>query len=258
MSKAIELGSVNVSVDENGVASIEFFHPLSNSLPSKLLRKLADAIESAGKNDEVKVILLKSGGERAFCAGASFDELLSINDLAVGKAFFSGFAHVINAIRTAPKFVVCRVHGKAVGGGVGIAAAADYTFGTESAAVKLSELAIGIGPFVVGPAVERKIGGAAFSQMTINATNWYAADWACERGLFSSVHKSVNEMDAAIDTLLNKLSISNPEAMKLLKEVFWEGTEDWNNLLDQRAELSGRLVLSEFTRNAISKFKKGN
>lgn len=257
MSKAIDQGNVTVSVDDRGVATIEFSHPLSNSLPGKVLRKLAQTIEDAGKNDAVKVIVLKSAGERAFCAGASFDELVSIDDLETGKVFFSGFAGVINAMRKAPKFVLCRVHGKAVGGGVGLASAADYTFGTKHAAVKLSELAIGIGPFVVGPAVEKKIGNSAFSQMSIDATTWYSAEWAREKGLYASLHETVVEMDAAMEELIDKLAASNPEAMQLLKRVFWKGTEDWDTLLSERAELSGKLVLSEFTRNAISKFKKG-
>ena len=257
MSEAIDQGGVDIYVDTRGVATIEFHHPLSNSLPGKVLRKLAKTIEAAGKDEKIKVILLKSSGERAFCAGASFDELVSINDLETGKVFFSGFAGVINAIRKCPKFVLCRVQGKAVGGGVGLASAADYTFGTKHAAVKLSELAIGIGPFVVGPAVEKKVGNSAFSQMSIDGTTWYSAEWAREKGLYTSIHDSAEEMDAAIDELLEKLSKSNPEAMALLKGVFWEGTEHWDELLSERAELSGKLVLSEFTRNAIASFKSG-
>jgi methylglutaconyl-CoA hydratase len=257
MSQAIYQGEVKVSVNKRGVSVIEFSHPLSNSLPGKLLRKLAQSIEDAGKDEAVKVILLKSSGERAFCAGASFDELISIDNLETGKVFFSGFAGVINSIRKAPQFVLCRVQGKAVGGGVGLASAADYTFGTKYSAVKLSELAVGIGPFVVGPAVEKKIGNSAFSQMSIDATTWYSAEWAREKGLYTSIHDTVDEMDSAIDVLIEKLSNSNPEAMALLKRVFWEGTEHWDDLLSERAELSGKLVLSDFTRNAIAKFKKG-
>lgn len=257
MSEAIDQGGVDISVDARGVANIEFHHPLSNSLPGKVLRKLAQTIEAAGKDEKIKVILLKSSGERAFCAGASFDELVSINDLETGKVFFSGFAGVINAIRKCPKFVLCRVQGKAVGGGVGLASAADYTFGTKHAAVKLSELAIGIGPFVVGPAVEKKVGNSAFSQMSIDATTWYSAEWARDKGLYTSIHDTAEEMDSAIDELAEKLSQSNPEAMALLKGVFWEGTEHWDELLSERAELSGKLVLSEFTRNAIASFKSG-
>jgi methylglutaconyl-CoA hydratase len=247
-------GSVDVKVTD-GIATITFFHPQSNSLPGELLRKLAGEIESAGKNSAVKVIVLRSEGEKAFCAGASFDELVSIKDLEQGKIFFSGFAAVINAVRKAEKFVIARVQGKAVGGGVGIACAADITFAHESASVKLSELAVGIGPFVVGPAVERKIGKAAFTELTINATEWKPATWAREKGMYAEIFSSTSDMDAAINNLTEKLMNSNPEAMSLLKKVFWEGTDHWDTLLSERAAMSGKLVLSEFTKNAIERFK---
>ncbi len=243
------------SVIEKGVSTITFFHPQSNSMPGYLLRKLAEEITNAGTNADVKVIVLKSEGEKAFCAGASFDELISIKDLETGKIFFSGFAMVINAIRKAPKFVIARVQGKAVGGGVGIASAADYTYAVESASVKLSELAVGIGPFVVGPAVERKVGTSAFTSLSINATEWQTAHWAKEKGLYVDIFKTIEEMDEAINNLVSKLSKSNPEAMSMLKKVFWRGTEDWDTLLIERAEMSGKLVLSEFTINAINQFK---
>ena len=239
----------------NGITTITFFHPQSNSMPGKLLRQLAEEITKAGNNSETKVIVLKTEGDKAFCAGASFDELIAIKDLETGKKFFSGFALVINAIRRAPVFVIARVQGKAVGGGVGIASAADYTLAVEVASVKLSELAVGIGPFVVGPAVERKIGTAAFSSLSINATEWQTAEWAREKGLYVDVFKTVEEMDAAVSVLADKLSKSNPEAMSELKKVCWKGTENWDTLLIERAEISGRLVLSEFTINAINKFK---
>lgn len=238
-----------------GIATITFFHPQSNSMPGFLLRQLAEEINKAGAQESVKVIVLKSEGDKAFCAGASFDELISIKDLETGKKFFSGFAMVINAIRTAPKFVVARVQGKAVGGGVGIAAAADYTLALDTALVKLSELAVGIGPFVVGPAVERKIGTSAFTSLSINATEWQTAEWAKEKGLYVDVFKTAAEMDLAIASLADKLSNSNPEAMAMLKKAFWSGTENWDTLLIERAEMSGKLVLSEFTINAITKFK---
>ncbi len=254
MSDVIDQGNVVVKVG-NGVAVIEFSHPMSNSLPGKILNKLASEIQSAGENKDVKVIVLRSEGEKAFCAGASFDELISIKDFETGKEFFSGFAHVINAIRKAPKFVLARVQGKAVGGGVGLAAAADYTFAHESASVKLSELAVGIGPFVVGPAVERKIGTSAFTQLAIDATEWQSSNWAKEKGLYTSVFATHTEMDAAIDKLSNTLANSNPEAMMLLKKIFWQGTENWDESLIERAGMSGKLVLSEFTVNAINKFK---
>ena len=240
---------------KSGIATVTFFHPQSNSLPGELLRKLADEITSAGKNPETKVIVLKSEGEKAFCAGASFDELLAIKTFEEGKKFFSGFAYVINAIRKVPQFVIARVQGKAVGGGVGLASAADYTHAVGNASVKLSELALGIGPFVVGPAVERKIGTAAFASLTINASDWHSAEWARQNGLYAQTFSSVEEMDKAIEKLVAQLSAGNPEAMRELKKNFWKGTEHWDELLIERAEISGRLVLSEYTRNAIENFK---
>jgi len=238
-----------------GITTITFFHPKSNSLPGDILRRLAENITAAGNDKNTKVIVLKSDGDKAFCAGASFDELISIKDLQTGKKFFSGFAMVINAIRKAPKFVIARVQGKAVGGGVGIACAADYTLAVDTASVKLSELAVGIGPFVVGPAVERKIGTSAFTSLSINAGEWQSAQWAKEKGLYVNVFKTVEEMDAAIALLSKTLSQSNPDAMQSLKKIFWTGTENWDTLLIERAEISGKLVLSEFTINAINKFK---
>lgn len=253
--EAINQGDVTVEIAANGIATVEFFHPLSNSLPGKVLAKLANTITELGSNKDVTVILLKSQGERAFCAGASFDELISIKDLETGKKFFSGFANVINACRKAPKLIIGRVQGKAVGGGVGLASAVDYCFATRFADVKLSELAVGIGPFVVGPAVERKIGLSAMSQLAIDATAWRTADWAREKGLYTDIFDTVEAMDEAIEVLANKLSKSNPEAMSMLKSVFWQGTEHWDDLLAERAAMSGKLVLSDFTVNAINSFK---
>jgi methylglutaconyl-CoA hydratase len=247
-------GSVKTKI-ENGIARITFFHPQSNSLPGEILRSLASEIEKAGSNPDVKVIVMQSEGEKAFCAGASFDELISIKDLETGKKFFSGFAGVINAMRKAPKFVIARVQGKAVGGGVGLASAADYTLAVDTAAVKLSELAVGIGPFVVGPAVERKVGTSAFCQLAINATEWQSAEWAREKGLYAEIFSTISELDHAVNILAEKLSNSNPEAMMLLKKAAWDGTDHWDHLLIERAEMSGKLVLSDFTINAINKFK---
>lgn len=255
MSEAINQGHVNYEVDNQGIASIEFGHPLSNSLPGKILQKLADTITELGKNDAVKVIVLRSAGEKAFCAGASFDELISIQDLETGKKFFSGFASVINACRKCPKFILGRVQGKAVGGGVGMASAVDYCFATKNADVKLSELAVGIGPFVVGPAVERKIGTSAMSQLAIDATEWQSAEWALNKGLYTHIFATAEEMDEAINKLAVTLSKSNPEAMSMLKSIFWQGTDNWDELLAERAGMSGKLVLSDFTVNAINKFK---
>jgi methylglutaconyl-CoA hydratase len=243
------------SENNNGIATITFFHPQSNSMPGTQLSRLAHEIARMGENNSVKVIILQSAGDKAFCAGASFDELISIKDMETGIKFFSGFAAVINAMRKAPKFVIARVQGKAVGGGVGIASAADYTFAADSASVKLSELAVGIGPFVVGPAVERKVGSSAFSQLTINATEWHSAQWAREKGLYAEIFSSTGEMDKAVSALAAKLAASNPEAMSLLKKVMWQGTDHWDELLLERAGMSGKLVLSDFTVEAIKKFK---
>jgi methylglutaconyl-CoA hydratase len=239
----------------NGIGTIEFYHPQSNSLPGNILAKLVTTITEAGNDKNIKVIILKSAGDRAFCAGASFDELIAIDNPEQGKKFFLGFANVINAARKCPKFILGRVHGKAVGGGVGMAAATDYCFATKYSSSKLSELAIGIGPFVVGPAVERKIGTSAFSAMTINATKWFDAYWSREKGLYTDVFDSVEELDNEIDKLAYTLSKSNPEAMEKLKKIMWNGTEDWDKLLDKRAESSGILVISDFTSKAIRKFK---
>jgi enoyl-CoA hydratase/carnithine racemase len=239
----------------NGVTTIEFFHPRSNSLPGVLLEELTHQIHGAGNDEDTRVIVLRSAGEKAFCAGASFDELLAIADEEEGLQFFSGFAHLINAMRKCPRFIIARVQGKCVGGGVGIAAAADYAIAAEGADIKLSELAVGIGPFVVGPAVERKMGLAAFSHLSIDASMWRSADWAGRRGLYAEVHAGAELMDESIRRLAESLAHSNPKAMSLMKEAFWKGTDHWDRLLIERAAFSGRLVLSEFSRSAIRKFK---
>lgn len=239
---------------ENKIGTITFFHPKSNSLPGTILRELAQTVDKAGKDDSINVIILKSAGEKAFCAGASFDELLEINDFETGKKFFSGFASVINAMRKSPKFIIVRVQGKAVGGGVGVLSAADYCFAMNGSNVKLSEYALGIGPFVVGPAVERKIGTSAFAQMSTDY-DWYDANWAKDKGLYAETFKTIDELDAAVEGLAKKLSNNSPEAAKELKKIFWEGTENWDELLAKRAEISGRLVMSDYTRNYIKQFK---
>ncbi len=240
---------------QNSIATIEFFHPEQNSLPGTILAQLAQTITDVGSNDEVKVIILKSGGERTFCAGASFKELITINDAATGKVFFSGFANVINAMRRCPKFIIGRIQGKTVGGGVGIAAATDYCFATKFAAIKLSELNVGIGPFVVSPAIERKMGVSATSQIAIDANNFYEAEWARSKGLFAEVFESIEEMDAKVESFAKHLCTYNPEAMREMKQIFWKGTDDWDQLLAERAAISGRLVLSEFTKKTLEKFK---
>ncbi len=247
-------GYVRSEID-HGIATIEFFHPSSNSLPAAILNDLAKTINDVGLDHKVKVIVLKSAGEKAFCAGASFDELMSVKTEAEGKTFFMGFANVINAMRKCHKLIIGRVQGKAVGGGVGLIAATDYAIATEAASVKLSELAIGIGPFVVGPAVERKVGVSGLSQLAIDATEWRSAEWAKKHGLYAETHLHTFMVDDAVKNLAEKLAHSSPEAMSQLKKTFWHGTENWDTLLSERAAISGRLILSEFTKNAINKFK---
>jgi methylglutaconyl-CoA hydratase len=250
-------GKVLLTISDSGVATISFYHPAQNSLPAALLDELVATIEQAGSNPDCRVIVLKSEGERTFCAGASFDELLQIADKAAGAIFFSGFARVINACRKSPKIVIVRVQGKAVGGGVGLAAAADYCLATEAASIKLSELAIGIGPFVISPAVIRKVGLPAFSQLTIRASDFQTAQWAREKGLYNEVYPDISSLDAALDELSQKLASYQPEALNGLKQILWEGTEDWDALLTERAAISGELVLSDFTQQALRGFLGG-
>ena len=240
---------------EYGINTIEFFHPQSNSLPGKILEELAREIHFAGTHDDTKVIILKSAGDKTFCSGASFDELAAIKDETEGLQFFSGFANVINAMRKCPQFIIGRIQGRCVGGGVGLAAAVDYAIATDKAEIKLSELAVGIGPFVVGPAVERKIGKGPFSALAIDAASWRSSDWAKKKGLFAEVHESIENMDEAVYRLANTLAQSSSSAMAQMKKTFWAGTDNWDELLKERAAISGKLVLSEFTRNAINKFK---
>ncbi len=245
-----ELGTVTSAVT-SGVATIAFFHPRSNSLPGALLRKIAAAVDDAGSNTDVKVVVLKSEGDKAFCGGASFDELCAVKNLDEAKYFFSGFATLILAMRRCPKFVICRVQGKAAGGGVGVAAAADYTLATKAAAARLSELAIGIGPFIIGPAVERKIGPAAFGEMSIDA-DWRDASWAKARGLYAEIYETIPELDAAVEAMAKKLAGCHEAAMRRLKTVLWEGTENWPELLPARAAITSELALTEFVQRTVA------
>ncbi len=241
---------------QNNIATIEFSHPASNSFPSELLARLTKALQELSSNNQAHVIILKSEGEKAFCAGASFDELISIDNFYGGKRFFLGFANVINAMRLCKKPIIGRIQGKVVGGGVGLASACDYVFATDKAAIKLSELTIGIGPFVIGPVVERKIGVAAFSELTFNATQWHNAYWAKEKGLYANVFDNTKKLDEYVDVLAQRLASYNPDAVQEMKQVLWKGTDHWDILLEERAEISGKLVLSDFTKNALEKFKK--
>lgn len=247
-------GYVTVQHHES-IATIEFYHPQSNALPAIILSKLTNAIQAEAMNTAIKVIVLKSAGEKIFCSGASFDELLSINNEAQGLQFFSGFAQVINAMRKAPQLIVARIQGKCIGGGVGLAAAADYAIAQDTALVKLSELAVGIGPFVVGPAVERKLGLSAFSQLAINATTYQSATWAMQHGLFAQLHSTTQAMDESITQLTNTLANSSYDAMTALKKILWQDTQHWDELLLQRAAISGQLILSEDSKKFIANFK---
>lgn len=241
---------------ENRIATVEFGHPASNSFPAELLQRLTDELNQLGHNPGVSVVVLKSEGEGAFCAGASFDELLAVNNFEEGAVFFSGFANVINAMRNCPKLIVGRIHGKAVGGGVGLASACDYAMATVDSAIKLSEFTIGIGPFVIAPAVQRKMGKAALAELTLAAHEWKNAYWAQEKGLYAKVFETVKELDKEMNFFTQKLASYNPEALNAMKKVLWEGTENWDTLLADRARISGRLVLSDFTKNALAQFKK--
>lgn len=249
-------GNVISHTTADGVTTIGFYHPAQNSLPSHLLEELTNKINEASAGSQTKVIVLQSAGERTFCAGASFDELLQIKDKETGAQFFSGFANVINACRNSTKIIIARVQGKAVGGGVGLAAAADYCLATEAASIKLSELAIGIGPFVISPAVIRKIGLPAFSQLTIRAVDFQSAQWATEKGLYNEIYPDLKSLDEALSQLTQRLASYHPEALVGLKQILWEGTDDWDQLLTGRAAISGELVLSEFTQAALNGFLK--
>lgn len=241
---------------KNNIATITFGHPASNSFPSELLERLTNELISVGRNSSVAIIILKSQGEKAFCAGASFDELMAISNLKEGTQFFLGFANVINAMRTCEKLIIGCLQGKTVGGGVGLAAACDYVLATKQAAIKLSEFTIGIGPFVIEPAVKRKIGVSGVAELTIDATSWKTAYWAKEKGLYAKVFETINELDAALETLSLQLASYNPDALLKMKKTLWQGTENWNTLLAERAVVSGELVVSEFTKKALQKFKK--
>lgn len=245
---------VSLTVNNN-VGYVEFFHPNRNSMPSDILSKLEQKIKEAGQNENVKVIVLKSGGDRTFCAGASFNEVIAIDNEEKGMQFFSGFANVINAMRKCPKLIIGRVQGKTVGGGVGLAAATDYCLATKYASIRLSELSIGIGPFVIEPVVSRKIGKIAMSQMSIDAETFYDSEFAKEKGLYADVFETTAALDDAVKTLAEKVAGYNPEALAEMKKIMWKGTEDWDKLLIERAKISGRLVLSEFTKNTLKRFR---
>ena len=240
---------------KNNISFIEFYHPSHNSLPGDILQKLVNLIKNAGDNKDIKVIVLQSGGDRTFCAGASFKELVNISDEDSGKTFFSGFANVINAMRICPKLIIGRIQGKTVGGGVGIIAACDYCLATKYAEIKLSELNIGIGPFVIGPVIERKIGLSSLSQISLNPSKFFTTSWAKDNGLYAEVFENISQLDLAVQAFAEELCSFNQEAVNEIKKLFWRGTDHWDTLLEEQAIISGRLVLSSFTKEKLNKFK---
>ena len=240
---------------KNNISFIEFYHPSHNSLPGDILQKLVSLIKNAGNNKDIKVIVLQSGGDRTFCAGASFKELVNISDEDSGKTFFSGFANVINAMRICPKLIIGRIQGKTVGGGVGIIAACDYCLATKYEEIKLSELNIGIGPFVIGPVIERKIGLSSLSQISLNPSKFFTTSWAKDNGLYAEVFENISQLDLAVQAFAEELCSFNQEAVNEIKKLFWRGTDHWDILLEEQAIISGRLVLSSFTKEKLNKFK---
>lgn len=255
MTTSRENGSLYTNI-QNKIATVEFGHPASNSFPSVLLDRLEKEINILSEDENVNIILLKSEGEKAFCAGASFNELIEINDLESGRKFFSGFANVINAMRECKKLIIARVQGKTVGGGVGLVSACDYAMATEAASIKLSELSIGIGPFVIAPAVERKMGVDALTELTLAAHEWKNAYWAKEKGLYARVFETIEDMDKELEFFTEKLASYNPQALSEMKKLLWKGTDHWAHSLYENAAISGELVLSDFTKNALAKFRK--
>ncbi|MGB5943717.1 MAG: enoyl-CoA hydratase/isomerase family protein [Leeuwenhoekiella sp.] len=252
---SVEKPFVKTKVD-NGIGTIIFGTPQHNALPSKTLQELAEAFSKLGDDTRVSVIILKSAGNITFCAGASFDELISIRNEEEGRAFFMGFARVILAMRSVPKLVIGVVQGKAVGGGVGLAAAMDYCFATTHSAIKLSEISIGIGPFVISPAVQRKLGISAYGKLCINASEFQTAEWAENNGLFTEIYDNQEAAGSAAYDLACKLAEYDAKALKALKSDLWRGTEDWPELLPAQASISGNLVLSEFTKEKLKSYKK--
>ncbi len=236
---------LNIEMHGN-YAVIEFFHPSHNSLHTGLLDKLRIAIDDLEKEESVNCILLKSGGDRTFCAGANFDEMKSISNFDEGKKFFSGFGKVIQSMKKSSKIIVGRIQGKAVGGGVGIIAACDIAFATKFASIRLSELSIGIGPFVIEPAVTRKLGISGFSELTLRPLVWKDALWVKSKGMFSEVFKTTELLDDYVDKYIKSLSSYSPVAIREIKKMLWHGTESWDSLMEKRAEISGELAMKNY------------
>ena len=239
----------------SAVARIQFAHEKQNAFPATHLKALQLAFEKVSSDDDVHVIVLQSDPSKAFCAGASIDDLLNVKTAKEGKAFFMGFANVLNAMRRCPQPIIGRIHGKAVGGGVGLIAACDYALATTHTQIKLSEIAIGIGPFVIAPALLRKIGTAAMSELSLTAHAWKSADWAHSKGLLSELHSDFEALEEAVVKHANRLAAYTPQAVTELKKALWKGTEDWDNLLEHNAAISGRHVFSEQTQKTLNELK---
>lgn len=250
-----ENGTLYTSI-QNGIATLEFGHPQANSFPLELLLRFEKELEIISQNAEIKIVILKSEGDAIFCAGASFNELSQIDSVEKGNEFFSGFARVINAMRRCSKLIIGRAQGKSVGGGVGLLSACDYVFATESASIKLSEISLGIGPFVIAPAVERKMGVAALSELTLTPDQWKNAYWAEKKGLYARVFETIAEMDKEIQYFAEKLSSYPLSSLEEIKKIFWKNTENWETLLFENAKISGRLILSDFSKQALQKLKR--
>lgn len=233
------------------LAHIEFYHPKGNSLPSRILEELTLAFRRASEEPDLRVITLQSRGDGAFCGGANLDELRAIRDFESGKAYFMRIAELLTAMRDTPGCIIAKVQGPAVGGGVGLIAASDFVCAGQDAPVRLSEVSLGIGPFVIGPAVIRKIGLSAFSTLSLDAGTWYDAHWARSFGLYNRVVESHVELDRVAEQLAGDLAASGPSAVTTLKRELWRGENDWPARLEESAEQSAKLLMTEHTQRLL-------
>ncbi len=238
---------------EGNIGFLEFGNPAGNSLPSPLLKAFKAGLIALEKDSNVRVIVIQSFGDRAFCGGASLAEMKTLQTLEEATAFFMGIADLINTLRSLSKFVIGRVHGKVVGGGVGLVAACDYVLANRTAQIKLSELSIGIGPYVIEPVVSRKIGGTAFAQLSLDAHQWKSATWAEDKGLYNALFETQVELDLAVKTNAERFASYPEKAVKTLRKLHWKETEHWDKLLPKNAAITGELALQEATQNILKK-----
>lgn len=241
----------NVQLEKNKkIGRIKFFHPKGNSLPSNLLDELVQAFEKSEKDPDIRVIVLESKGN-SFCAGASLKELKKLKNIDETTSFFMGFADLLNTIRKMSKFVLAKVHGKVVGGGVGLVAVCDYAFATNAALIKLSELSIGLGPYVIEPAVSRKIGTTAFTQLSLDSAEWKSAQWGLENGLYAKCVTDKKALDQTVINNAERLSNYDQQSLRHLRKLHWKDTNNWESLLPKNAKITAKLALSDFTQNKI-------